>query len=367
MSAPRAPEPQVRSLCMISARNLGDAVIHARFLRGLVERNVARRYIVWTFQAAHFLFEGIPDCSIVTSDFPIGATMRSFVGGGYRSFLRALASVFRHRPEQVLELVSDVRERILSALLLPRRRIYVHWAKGHPFRHHNRNAPCRGRPLVDIPPDAPNLYAAYNQAFSALTGAERPLFGGQHKPLSRERVTVGLHPSASQPFKLWPAKHWQSLIRSLADRGFALVLFGAPADRPQLEALLGSAGVPAEVFTRSLQDFVARLADVDVLVGLDSFSVHLASDRGVRTILLNGANDPRVFTPIGSEAISRPGVCPAQPCYGRPTCIGKEYQYACMSSITAADVLSAIERMLSPASPPREGAALSGTASTPAA
>lgn|GEM_PF-869550 len=362
----RPPEPKIRSLCMISARNLGDAVIHARFLRGLVERGMARRYIVWTFPGARFLFEGIPDCSIVTSDFPIGATIRSFMRGGYRGFLAALVLIFRRRPEQVLELVSDYRERALSALLLPRRRLYVHWETGHVFRRHNRIAPWRGRPVVDIPADQANLYAAYNRAFSALTGSEVPLFAGGHKPLSQGGVTVGLHPSASQPFKLWPAAHWQSLMRSLAERGCTLVLFGAPSDRPQLESLADGARVPAEIFTRSLPDFVRRLADVDLLVGLDSFSVHLANDQGVRTILLNGANDPRLFTPIGTNAVSRPGVCPFQPCYGRPACIGKDFQYACMTSITVAEVLSSVDRLLPTESGPREGTPLIGTASTPA-
>lgn len=336
-----------RSLCFISARNLGDAVIFSRFLRRLVDQEFASKYIVWTFPQAKFLFADVPNCSVVTSDFPIGASMKSFFKGGFLGFLRAFVAVFRQRPEVVLELVSDYRERLLSTLLLSRNRLYIHWDWNHPFRHQIHSPKWRGRPFIDIPSQTPSIYAAYNAAFTALTGDRTPVFDAP-TPIQAhsKRLALGIHPFASAPCKLWPMQRWSELISQLASKSCDLVLFGAPSDRAKLQELALSYPGRVEIFAESLPKFVDRMVKVDLLIGLDSFSIHLASDMGIQTIHLNGPNDPRVFSPIGSKVVSRPHVCPHQPCNGRPACIETDYQYVCMTSIDAPQVLEQVDSIL---------------------
>lgn len=342
----------VRTLCFVSARNLGDAVIHADFVKALVAAGYAERYIVWTFPEAAFLFEDIASCSIVVSTFPMGATARRFIRGRVGSFWSAVHRIRRERPTETLELISDFRERWVCRLLGARRNLSPGWHPDHPFRRHSRMGRFRPSSLVDIPAAVTSLYAAYDLVLSALIGPGRPSFTTvpdwpclrPSAPSEGGRLRIGLHPFASVPCKLWPQQHWLSLIEQLRNRypqvGF--VLFGAPSDRAGLAPLARHAGDDTEVCTTSLRGFRSRLHDLDLLVGLDSFSVHLAHSQGVPVVILVGPNDPRLFTPPGAKAVTRPGECAYQPCGGKPRCIGTSFQYVCMRAIAPADVLGAI-------------------------
>jgi heptosyltransferase III len=337
-----------QTLCFISARNLGDAVIHACFLKKLIALNPSQITTVWTFAQAKFLFENLPNCQVICSDFPMGASMKSFSKGGWKGFLRAFWQVFKARPKTVVELVSDCRERFISFCLLPRKRVYIHWRRGHPFRQHNHIPPWSGGASVSIAAHDASIYSAYNRLFQTITQSEAVVFADQNR-LERgvnQRQTVGLHPFASAPFKLWPMARWRELIEALTAQSCDVVIFGAPSDMPQLQVLASVSAGQVEVFAKPLAAFMQRVASLDALVGLDSFSVHMASSLGVPTVLLNGPNDPRVFSPLTSRVVNRPGVCPAQPCFGRPSCVGTGHEYVCMQSIETHQVRQQIDQIL---------------------
>jgi heptosyltransferase-3 len=161
-------------------------------------------------------------------------------------------------------------------------------------------------------------------------------------------LRIGIHPFASLRCKLWPQQHWLMLLKSLRQRhpDSELVLFGAPSDRAALLELRARADVPAELFTSSLPLLKERLRDLDLLVGLDSFSVHLAHSLGVPSIALIGPNDPMLFTPPTTTAVTQPGNCPHQPCNGKPRCIGSTFEYVCMSAITPEQVEQQVNLVL---------------------
>lgn len=342
------------TLCLISARNLGDAVLHADFLKQLQRTGRADRWIVWTFAGARFLFDDLPHTQIVCSDFPIGATGRQFFKGGWRSFLAAVRLIRRERPDETLDVVGDFRERLALRLLGAPINHSPEWETGHPFRHHNRMPAFRpGRPM-SVPADELSLYAAQARMLQALvppTGIAATESGGTRvEPSAGSALRVGLHPSASAPFKLWPQARWTALVDLLSQRfpGSSFTLFGAPSERPVLQALANTLHAPHEVFTASLREFKDRLSTIDLLIGLDSFSVHLAHSQGVPSIVLVGANDPRIFTPPSGVAATHPGRCRFQPCGGRPRCEGTDFQYSCMIDITPEDALRAIPVLNAP-------------------
>lgn len=338
-------------LCFLSARNLGDAVFHADFLRALVRAGYAERYIVWTFREAAFLFEGLEHCTIFTSDFPIGATMRRFAQGGFVSFWSTLRRIRRERPTETLELVSDIRERWTCRLIGAERDLSPAWAPGHPFRAHNRMGRFKPSSLVTIPATTVNLYAAYDLVLQALVGPTRGSFAPAPQwpaALTAGRddapLRIGIHPSASARCKLWPQSHWLRLIDGLLARypNATFTFFGAPSERSDLEPLAARAGPVASISTTSLKAFASELDQLDLLIGLDSFSVHLANSKGVPAIVLVGPNDPRLFSPPGARDVVHPKACIYQPCGGRPRCIGTDFQFACMTAITPDEVLARI-------------------------
>jgi heptosyltransferase-3 len=340
---PRSPE---RLACLIVARQLGDAAIVSGFLRALAARAYAREYVVWTRPQLRFLFENILDCEIVCSQFPVGTT-KNFGGTAVFGLMRAAWRVRKLAPSVTLDLIGDFRERSFAALAGSRRHLHIGWHRHHPFARLVRNHFGPGRPLVVIPPEDVNVYTAYGRMLDALApGQPQPhatqnAAGAYRKPRKRP-LFVGVHPFASQRCKLWPSENWRDLIRELRRRGVSVVAFAAPAERSALEALLGEQRPHVSIFTESSALFADKIRELDLLVGLDSFAVHLAQLQGVRSVTITAGNPPDLWVPLDGVALASSGGCRHYPCFNVPRCEGSAAEYACVRSITVQDVLSAL-------------------------
>lgn len=345
--------------CLIVARNLGDAAIQSGFLDALAGRGYAKRYIAWVRPQVAFLFEGIPDCEVVCSQFPVG-TAKQFAGLEIFRFVRAVWRIRRLRPDVSIDLIGDMRERIFAWLIGAACHLYLGWADGHPFNRLIRNHLGRGGPVVTVPVATPNVYTAHRLMLDALA----PERGGAVEsgpPLRAERgdahLRVGLHPLASQACKLWPVENWRTLIDALLRSGASIVVFGSPAERAALLGMLSGLANSVSVITEDVEVFARHLAKLDVLVGLDSFSVHLAWRLGVRSVMINAGNPPDLWSvPSLNRALGGAGGCAHYPCYNVPRCVGSSMEYACVKSTTPETVLRAISSLVGEVFEPADGA-----------
>ncbi|GAA0751513.1 glycosyltransferase family 9 protein [Ideonella azotifigens] len=336
-------------LCFIVARNFGDITFMSTYFRELAARGYADEYIVWTRAPMGFLFDGIPNCTVLYSKFPVGS-FGNFRWRDCLAFLRSAWNVRRMRPTVSLDMVGDFRERFFARLIGSHRHLHIGWTREHPHRGIIRTPFGVGRPAVLVGPETPSVYAAYTRFVDYLLReaglADRP---GPLPPLrTHEAVpTVGLHPSASQACKLWPQSHWTQLTQALLGAGVDVVAFGAPGERDALEAQFASFGDRVRISTGSIPEFARELARLDVLVGLDSFSVHMAENVGTPSVMIVGPNDPALFAPPRAAVLSDSGGCAAWPCYNRPSCVGTAGEYVCIRSISVARVQAAVaERLL---------------------
>lgn len=333
--------------CLIVARNLGDAVIQSAFLKELVARRYAEQYVVWARPQAAFLFRGIPSCEVVCSQFPVGTRKEFGPLEGIR-FLRAARRVRTCRPSVSLDLIGDFRERLFARLAGSRKHLHIGWEQGHPFSRIIRNPFGRGSPLVTIPARTLNVYAAHEVMLEALVpgmiavNAAAP--GSESARAQGTRGSrVGLHPFASQECKLWPAENWRQLIREILQAGAEVWAFGAPGERQDLVHLLGDTLEQVKIVTVSVESFAEELANVDVLVGLDSFAVHLAGRQGVQSITINAGNPPDFWrVPRLGTVLASPGGCSYYPCFNAPRCKGSAGEYACVKAISVAHVLQSV-------------------------
>lgn len=337
--------PRHELACLIVGRNLGDAVIQSLFMRGLIERGFARRYIVWTRPQVAFLYEGLPDCELVTSQFPVG-TSKQFDRQGALGFLAAVRQLRRLRPTVSLDLVGDVRERLFARLIGSRRHLHIGWASGHPFAQIIRNPLGTGGPAHVVPADRANVYLAHADFLDALTGGACQAGGSSPSRLrpKGERLHIGLHPFASQDCKLWPDAHWQSLAAQLQQTGATLTAYGAPSERPRLEALFGALPEPVRLVTQSIKSFADDVAGLDLMIGLDSFSVHMAERQGLPSVMLNACNHRSLWQPPHGTVLSESGGCKDYPCMNVPTCEQGEARHVCIQSISVDAVLRALPR-----------------------
>jgi heptosyltransferase-3 len=265
-----------------------------------------------------------------------------------RNFLKAALKIRRKKPSVTLDLVGDVRERWFARFAGSKRHIYIGWAPDHPYSRLIRNPFGAARPFLTIPASAPNVYVAYGRMLDFLAPLE-----GQAEVLSPRlevctrngALRIGLHPFASQASKLWPFENWQELVRELLVRGAELIAFSAPNERSTLQALFSGFGQRITIVAGDISEFASAVAKLDLLVGLDSFSVHMAHRQGVRSITINGGTPAQLWAIPSGHTLASSGDCQHYPCYNVPRCERTVKEYACVKSISPAEVLAAIDSM----------------------
>jgi heptosyltransferase-3 len=341
-----ANAPAERLACLIVARNLGDAAIQSGFLRALSDRGYAQEYLVWTRPQVASLFEDIPRCEIVCSQFPVG-TSKQFGGLALLQLFWAALRIRRRKPSVTLDLIGDIRERIFARLAGTPRHLHIGWAVDHPFARLIRNPLGRGRPLVSIPKAIPNVYSAYNRMLAAVLAVDVGSAPFPHRerilPILSGGIThVGLHPFASQECKLWPTENWQQLVRGLLDKGANVTAFAAPSERELLERMFHQFGERITLVSGNISNFSLHVSGLDILVGLDSFAIHIARLQGIRSVTINAGNPPDLWAVPNGRMLASSGGCQNYPCSNIPMCKGSEHQYICVKSITVRQVFDAI-------------------------
>ena len=336
-----------RLACLIASRNLGDIVISSGILTQLIAHQYAERYVVWTRPQAAWLFEGLANCDVVCSSFPVG-TVQSFRGHQLMSLLRATARIRRLRPSVSIDLVGDFRERLFARLIGTARHVHIGWEAGHPYRRLIRNPFGSGHPLVIVPASVPNVYAGYQLMLQALVGGfNHPRFATDLSKQKTPASRVGLHPFASQRSKMWPDENWLRLAQGLLAKDIEVVAFGASADRPALLRMFAGIGERLSFVTGDLGQFADAVAGLDLMVGLDSFSIHMAQRQNVASVMINAGTPPVLWVPPRGRILAASGGCRHYPCYNVAPCLGQPYENACVNAISPTEVLAIVDTMRS--------------------
>lgn len=107
--------------------------------------------------------------------------------------------------------------------------------------------------------------------------------------------------------KEWPEERWRELAAALAERGYAIVLTGGPADRGRSESFARSMPELAMVDTAgefALDELLDVLAASACVVTVNTGVMHMAAAVGASTVALNGPTSSRRWGPIGPRAVS---------------------------------------------------------------
>lgn len=120
---------------------------------------------------------------------------------------------------------------------------------------------------------------------------------------------VAIHPGAGAPIKQWPAERWAAVAAALAREHHArLLLTGGPAEAdltaPIAAALTASLVLDLAGAT-DLGALAALFAACDLVLGVDSGALHVATAVAPRSLRLYGPSDHVVFGPWGDPARHR--------------------------------------------------------------
>jgi ADP-heptose:LPS heptosyltransferase len=325
-----------RALVAAADRVLGAATIVARPFRRRVRPGSPRRILLLRLERIGDLIMALPAIADVRALAP-EATIDLIVGSWNGELARAVPAVSAVEPLDAAWLARDGSGRHLPSLLRSARgwraREYdlainfepdirsnliaaaagAAWAAGY------RNG--GGGPLLDLALDFdPRTHTTANarRLVSAVFGRTPP---GAASPLldlperarrdaesrlgAAPRPLVGIHPSGGREIKQWDPARFAAVARRLTEeRGATIVLSGAPADRPLVEAVRAALPPGRSIDASGEPDLLtlaAILERLDLLITGDTGPMHLAATVGTPIVAVFGPSDPRRYAPPGAR------------------------------------------------------------------
>jgi ADP-heptose:LPS heptosyltransferase len=166
-------------------------------------------------------------------------------------------------------------------------------------------------------------------------------------------LNIGVAPYAKHKLKMWPEENMISLLRLIAEkRKCRFFLFGGKEDAEKMVAfqsrIPGSVNLVGKL---SLDEELALMSRLDIMIAMDSSNMHMAALVGTKVISIWGGTDP--FS--GFSAWNQPedfSLCipfdelSCRPCtiYGKGEC--KRGDLACMNWLTPEQVFNKIDKIV---------------------
>ena len=163
--------------------------------------------------------------------------------------------------------------------------------------------------------------------------------------LTRAPGYVVLHPGASVPARAWPAERCAQAVRTLVAAGYRVLVTGAPEERELTARVAGADGVDLGGVT-DLHSLAAVLAGARAVVVGNTGPAHLAAAVGTPVVSL--------FSPVVPAARWAPYGVPVAllgdqdaPCRGTRARHCPVPGHPCLTGVTAADVVDAVDALTS--------------------
>jgi heptosyltransferase-3 len=333
-------------LLILSIRNFGDAVIITSLIESLAKSFPNVTIDVITRPWFKEIFQNNPNINNVRyAQFPL---WRSKNPKPYQlvEMLQKTYELRKHSYDICINNVGDFRENFVGKLIKPKKNISVIWGNGHPLKNiikYNRLF-NQVNEAISIPNDIINYYDVNHFIIKQIGGdcCLPPKIYLNDKTLRRDDI-IAIHPMASDECRLWDFTKWSFLIEELTVKGYIVWVFCSPQEKERLsnnlKKVLDHQGV--RLFAEPMGDFMQRLSQASLLIGLDSFSIHMAYAVNVPSIMLNGSNNYQIFAPKNAFVIQKNGACDYYPCYNKPKCLSKN-RFQCMEKIEPEDILTII-------------------------
>ena len=278
---------------------LGDVAMCLPVLRCLVQAYPELRMTVITRKRFAPIFKELPNTAVFSPDFSV---THKGITGLYRLYKCLLAQ----QPNAIADLHNVLRTKILRSYFAPR--FWIRKAVLHKGRKAKKQL-TRARQKTFVPL-VPQVHR-YAQVFERLG---LPISLDSHefppKPIcpntaalkpDQNRKWVGVAPFAAHTGKQYPLDLMQKVVAFL-QQDYQVILFGYDREeRAQLD--VWAKAYKHVINATSVYDFDAELrliAQLDLIISMDSANGHLAANYNVPVLSLWGATHPcLVFAPFG--------------------------------------------------------------------
>jgi heptosyltransferase-2 len=158
-----------------------------------------------------------------------------------------------------------------------------------------------------------------------------------------------LVPGSAWATKMWHHEGFRQTAVYLLEKGFRVVLLGAPEDRDTNRKAAEGLDVTDLAGKTSIGDALYLVKHAALVICNDSMSLHMASAFKIPTVVFFCATSPSFgFGPWKNRAVIMEKKLPCKPCsrHGQKRCPNNTY--ACMREIPFDQVTAAIETVLKP-------------------
>lgn len=337
--------PSNASVCVISARRYGDAIINANFLRAAAKVRPDICWTIWTKPEFAPLFKLMGFTSIISSEFPIAGGVPKTVREGGISIMKAIYQLRAMHFDASIDFIGDSREALLGCLISGSKHHSPKWSNSHWMHKLIWNYQIPFINYINIASTQDQIYKVIPSLLSTLTGKAIDL--ASSTPSIQQPPKIAFHPFSSQAFKSWPEKYWQELSKLMLDNQLIPVIFCMPSEKVLAQAIFSKIHPQLTILaTKSLNHLIEEMETIDILVGVDSFLVHLAAALNKKTIVINSGNLPSWWQAPNSIPLGQSGGCTDYPCANQAMCLGKTIESQCIKSIEPKQVMAAINAAL---------------------
>jgi len=166
--------------------------------------------------------------------------------------------------------------------------------------------------------------------------------------IERPARVVAFCPGAEYgPAKRWPAAHFATLAKKLAEQGCAIWLFGSPKDHAVAEEISQLApGLCRNLCgATSLPQAVDLLAMAELVVCNDSGLMHVAAALDRPIVALYGSSSPGFTPPLSDRADILSLNLDCSPCFKRECPLG---HFDCLNKLLPEQVFAACQKRMTP-------------------
>ncbi len=321
---------------------IGDVAIAAPLVREYALKNPGHNFTMVSNPMLEPLFTGIPNLHF----FPV------WFRGKHRG-LRGLLKLFKElkelKPDRVADLHSVLRTHILRFLFLMSFKPVYKLNKNRRLK--NELTRRTGKNKTGEIPAVMYEYerVLVNLGLKDLSFAPAGIKIKVKNPLKESGAVrnIGIAPFAKHAGKEWPVGYMERVIENLSSTGkYKIALFGGGGYETVLtgEWEQRFPNVVSYAGKLTFKEELARMAELDLMLSMDSANMHFASFCGVPVISIWGATDPRLgfygWRQDSSLAIGTDIEC--RPCsvFGAKKCFRRDY--ACLKAILPGTVIDCV-------------------------
>jgi heptosyltransferase-3 len=328
---------KITNILLLSYRGgYGDCLLTIALIKYLlIEKNI--RIDIFTEPQFKIFFENL---KYVNNIFLYNNPSNKSKLARYIELFKKAVLLRKTKYDIVLNNVGDFRHNFFGWLIKGKENISIHFNR-HPFKNFIKPGfECLVSKYIYIPNDIINLYDIQKYIAEHILQTKLTL------PKKREknsRTKIAIHPMAGVKCKFWEYKNWIDLIEKLY-KNDKIIVFCSPNEKVEVEAAFVAVADKVEIVAKEIQVFLKKFEKVRVFIGLDSFSIHAAYYKNVpHKIMLNGANDAKIWAPPDTKVVEVKHKCEYHPCYNKPKCLGKSFEYICIKAITVQNVLDVLD------------------------